>query len=108
MQAVRSFVDEWRRANVAPSYRKGPLTDYMETTIKSLKTQRGALLADLSRIDAALAALTGGAAAAKPAAKKTTGRKRRKLTAEERRAISARMKKSWASRKRKAKQAAKG
>ena len=74
----------------------------MDNVIKTLKSQRTSLLAEVSRIDAALAAL-GGTAPARKAAKKTTRKKRRKLTAAERQAISDRMKKSWASRKRKAK-----
>ena len=76
----------------------------MEAIIAKLKIQKAALTAEAGRIDAAIAALSGGATPAKAATKrkKATGRKRRKMTAAERRAVSERMKKSWAERKRKA------
>ncbi len=80
----------------------------MESIIRNLKTERAALLAALAKIEAALAALTGGETKA-PAPKDGSGdgaapkrRRRRKMTAEQKLAISARMKKSWAARKRKA------
>ena len=75
----------------------------MEAIIAKLKSQKAALAAELGRIDAAIAVLSGGttsATAAKP--RKATGRKRRKMIAAEKRAGSQRMKKSWAERKRKA------
>ena len=76
----------------------------MEAIIAKLKNQKAALVAEVGRIDAAMAALSGGTTPAKVAKrrKKATGRKRRKMTAAERRAVSERMKKSWAERKRKA------
>jgi conjugal transfer/entry exclusion protein len=75
----------------------------MDAIVAKLKSQRAALVTDLGRIDAALAALTGVKAPAKTAAvKKTKRRKRRKMTAAEKRAVSERMKKSWADRKKKA------
>ncbi|HIE92513.1 MAG TPA: hypothetical protein EYQ83_06450 [Acidobacteria bacterium] len=80
----------------------------MQTIIDNLKAERAALLDGLAKIDAALAALTGGANKATARAGASGGaaapkrRRRRKMTDEQKRAISARMKKSWASRKRKA------
>jgi hypothetical protein len=70
----------------------------MQAIIDNLRAERAALLDGLAKIDAALAALTGGTK--KAAAPKR--RRRRKMTDEQKRAISARMKKSWAARKRKA------
>ena len=58
------------------------------------------LLAELGRIDAAIAALTGGKT--QPKTPKAKGGKRRKMTRAQRRAVSERMKKSWAERKKKA------
>ncbi len=80
----------------------------MQTIIDNLKAERTTLLDGLAKIDAALAALTGGAKKATARAGASGGaaapkrRRRRKMTDEQKRAISARMKKSWASRKRKA------
>ena len=75
----------------------------MEAIIAKLKSQKAALAAELGRIDAAIAVLSGGTTSAKAAKpRKATGRKRRKMTAAEKRAVSQRMKKSWAERKRKA------
>ena len=75
----------------------------MDAIIAKLKSERAALLAGLGRIDAAIAALTGGKTQPKAAkAPKAKSGKRRKLTAAQKRAISERMKKSWAERKKKA------
>ena len=76
----------------------------MEAIIAKLKSQKAALVAEVGRIDAAIAALSWGTRPAKVAKsrKKATGRKRRKMTAAEKRAVSERMKKSWAERKKKA------
>ena len=79
----------------------------MEAIIDNLKAERAALLSGLAKIEAALATLTGETTAAAPvrAAAGTAAparRRRRKMTDEQKRAISARMKKSWAARKRRA------
>jgi len=80
----------------------------MQAIIDNLRAERAALLDGVAKIDAALAALTGGAKKAAAPAGASGGaaapkrRRRRKMTDEQKRAISARMKKSWASRKRKA------
>jgi hypothetical protein len=79
----------------------------MDAIIDNLRSERASLLASVAKIDAALAALTGGGKKAVAPAKATVGgaaprRRRRRMTEEQKRAISARMKKSWASRKRKA------
>ena len=76
----------------------------MEAIIAKLRSQKATLLAEVGRIDAAITALTGrGKTPAKVAsAAKAKGRKRRKMTAAQRRAVSERMKKSWADRKKKA------
>lgn len=76
----------------------------MKAIIAKLNIQKAGLVAEVGRIEAAIAALTGGAAPAKGAKKRKNakGRKRRKMTAAEKRAVSVRMKKSWAERKRKA------
>ncbi len=83
----------------------------MEAIIAIPESQKAALAAELGRIEAAIAALSGATAAAKTAdkppakpgtAKKTLGRKRREMTLAERRAASVRMKKSWAKSKAKA------
>ena len=78
----------------------------MKAIVEKLKSQKDALLAEVGRIDAAIAALTGGMTPSKPAktvkAAKATGRKRRKMTPAEKRAVSERMKQSWAERKKKA------
>ena len=76
----------------------------MEAIIAKLKSQKAKLLAETGRIDAAIAALTGVLPGVKTPAKraKGPGRKRRKMTAAEKRAVSERMKKSWADRKKKA------
>ncbi len=72
----------------------------MEAIVAKLKSQRATLLAEVRRIDAAIAALTRGKTATK--APKAKSRKRRKMSAAQKRAVSERMKKSWAERKRKA------
>jgi hypothetical protein len=80
----------------------------MQAIIDNLRAERAALLDGLAKIDAALAALTGGTKKAAAPAGKSSGaaapkrRRRRKMTDEQKRAISARMKQSWAARKRKA------
>ena len=77
----------------------------MKAIIDNLRAERASLLDGLAKIDAALAALTGGkkkAAASAGGAAAPKRRRRRKMTDEQKRAISARMKKSWATRKRKA------
>lgn len=74
----------------------------MDAIITKLKSQREQLLDEVRRIDAALAALTEGTTPAVSSTSKTKRRQRRKMTAAERRAVSERMKKSWAERKRKA------
>ena len=77
----------------------------MKAIIDKLRVERASLLEGLAKIDAALGALTGGkkkAAAPADGAAAPKRRRRRKMTEEQKRAISARMKKSWASRKRKA------
>ena len=76
----------------------------MEAIVAKLRSQKATLLAEVGRIDAAITALTGrGKTPAKAAsAAKAKGRKRRKMTAAQRRAVSERMKKSWADRKKKA------
>ena len=79
----------------------------MEAIIDNLKAERAVLLTGLAKIEAALAALTDGTTAAAPArvAAGTTAparRRRRKMTDEQKRAVSVRMKKSWAARKRRA------
>lgn len=72
----------------------------MKSIIRELKKERNLLAAGLERVDAALSALTtdssGGQRKTVVKAKK---RRRRRMTAAQRRAISARMKKSWAARK---------
>ncbi|MDA1094018.1 MAG: hypothetical protein O3A25_12230 [Acidobacteria bacterium] len=65
----------------------------MRTIIQQLEDEKTALEARVRAVDAALVALGGGAAPAKT-------RGRRPMTAEEREAVSKRMKKSWAKRKR--------
>lgn len=72
----------------------------MEAIIAKLRSQKAKLVAETGRIDAAIAALTRVRTPAKAA--KAQGRKRRKMTAAEKRAVSERMKKSWAERKKKA------
>ena len=80
----------------------------MKAIIDNLRAERASLLEGLAKIDAALGALTGGKKKAAVSAGKSSGaaapkrRRRRKMTDEQKRAISARMKKSWATRKRKA------
>ena len=78
----------------------------MEAIIEKLNSQKAALAAEMGRIDAAIAVLSGDDAPARTlapaktrAATKAPGRKRRKMTLAERRAVSVRMKKSWAKRK---------
>lgn len=74
----------------------------MDAIVARLKSKRATLLEELGRIDAAIAALTGGKASGKVGqATKVQRRKRRKMTAAQRRAVSERMKKSWAARKKK-------
>ena len=85
----------------------------MDAIIAKLKSQRTSILAEVTRIDRALVALTGGTTPAVAVATATatattkTGRKRRKMTPAQKRAVSERMKKSWAARKKKAAKAAK-
>lgn len=72
----------------------------MKAIIRGLKKERAVLVAGLERVDAALSALTTGSLAGqKKTVAKARKRRRRKLTAAQRRAISVRMKKSWAARK---------
>ena len=72
----------------------------MKAIIRGLKKERAVLVAGLERVDAALNALTTGSLAGqKKTVAKARKRRRRKLTAAQRRAISVRMKKSWAARK---------
>ena len=72
----------------------------MKAIIRRLKKERAVLVAGLERVDAALSALTTGSLAGqKKTVAKARKRRRRKLTAAQRRAISVRMKKSWAARK---------
>lgn len=65
----------------------------MRTIIQQLEDEKQALEAKVRSVDAALVALGGG-----PAPARTRGR--RSMTAAEREAVSIRMKKSWAKRKR--------
>ena len=72
----------------------------MKAIIRGLKKERAVLVAGLERVDAALSALTTGSLAGqKKTVAKARKRRRRKLTAAQRRALSVRMKKSWAARK---------
>ena len=72
----------------------------MKAIIRGLKKERAVLVAGLERVDAALSALTTGSLGGqKKAVAKVRKRRRWKLTAGQRRAISVRMKKSWAARK---------
>ena len=72
----------------------------MKAIIRGLKKERAVLVAGLERVDAALSVLTTGSLAGqKKTVAKARKRRRRKLTAAQRRAISVRMKKSWAARK---------
>ena len=76
----------------------------MDAIVENLKSERADLAAGLERIDAALAVLTAGAPVESAPVKEASGKGgRRKMTAAQRRAISERMKKSWAERKKKAK-----
>ncbi len=76
----------------------------MKSIIRELKKERNLLVAGLERVDAALSALTADSPRGqrKPVVK-AKKRGRRKMTAAQRRAVSVRMKKSWAARKRKGK-----
>ena len=65
----------------------------MRTIIQQLVEEKDALTGRIRAVDAALAALLGGSAPAKRVG-------RRPMTAAERRAVSERMKRSWAKRKR--------
>jgi hypothetical protein len=65
----------------------------METIIQQLEEEKNGLTGRLRAVDEALAALLGGSTPAKRVG-------RRPMTAEERRAVSVRMKRSWAKRKR--------
>ena len=72
----------------------------MKAIIRGLKKESAVLVAGLERVDAALGALTTGSLAGqKKTVAKARKRRRWKLTAGQRRAISVRMKKSWAARK---------
>lgn len=64
----------------------------MRTIIQQLKEEKGVLTGRLRAVDAALAALLGGSAPAKRVG-------RGPMSAAERLAVSERMKKSWAKRK---------
>ncbi len=76
----------------------------MDSIVEKLKSERAELAAGLERIDAALAVLTAGAPVeSAPVDEAPRKGGRRKMTAAQRRAISERMKKSWAERKKKAK-----
>ena len=76
----------------------------MDSIVEKLMSERADLAAGLERIDAALAVLTAGAPVESAPVKEVTGKSgRRKMTAAQKRAISERMKKSWAERKKKAK-----
>ena len=72
----------------------------MKSIIRELKKERALLVSGLERVDVALNALTTDSASGQ---RKTTvkarKRRRRKMAAAQRRAISVRMKKSWAARK---------
>ncbi|MDP6580993.1 MAG: hypothetical protein QF681_10075, partial [Vicinamibacterales bacterium] len=60
----------------------------MDAIVARLKSKRATLLEELGRIDAAIAALTGGKASGKVGqATKVQRRKRRKMTAAQRRAV---------------------
>lgn len=76
----------------------------MKAIISTLKTQRSQLLSEVRQIDAAITALEGrgGRTAASKSKAKRDGRKR-KMTAAGRKAVSRRMKKYWADRRKKAK-----
>lgn len=76
----------------------------MKAIISTLKKQRSQLMNEVSQIDVAIAALEGhGSRTAAPKSKaKRTGRKRKMSTAG-RKAVSRRMKKYWADRRKKAK-----
>jgi len=65
----------------------------MRTIIQQLEEEKDALTGRIRAVDAALAALLGGSAPAKRVG-------RRPMTGAERRAVSERMKRSWAKRKR--------
>ena len=76
----------------------------MKAIISTLMKQRSQLLNEVSQIDAAIAALEGrGGRVVAPKSKgKRTGN-RRKMSAAGRKAVSRRMKKCWADRRKKAK-----
>ena len=72
----------------------------MKLIIRELKKERKLLVAGLERVDAALSALTTDSSRGqRKTAVKARKRRRRKMTAAQRRAISLRVKKSWAARK---------
>ena len=72
----------------------------MKSIIRELKKERALLVVGLERVDVALNALTTDSSSGrKKTVVKARKRRRRKMTAAQRRAISVRMKKSWASRK---------
>lgn len=76
----------------------------MKAIISTLKIQRSQLLSEVSQIDAAIDALEGhGGRTAAPKSKAKRAGRKRKMSAAGRKAVSRRMKKYWADRKKKAK-----
>lgn len=72
----------------------------MKSIIRELKKERALLVAGLDRVDVALNALTTDSSSGqRKTSVKARKRRRRKMTTAQRRAISVRMKKSWAARK---------
>ena len=77
----------------------------LDTIVASLRQEKAALEAQISRVDAAIAALAGVSADLKQAAQKAvtktaaTKRTRTPMTAAQKKQVSARMKKYWAARK---------
>ena len=79
----------------------------LDSVVASLRQQKAALEAQVGRLDAAIAALAGGAAARKQAGRQAARsraapkeRARPPMTAAQKKAVSARMKKYWAGRRR--------
>jgi len=81
----------------------------LDTIVASLRQEQANLEAQISRLDAAISALTGVSADLKPAAKKAvtksvaTKQTRKPMTAAQKKLVSARMKKYWAARRKAAK-----
>ena len=77
----------------------------LDTIVASLRQEKAALEAQISRVDAAISALAGVSADLKQAASKAvtktaaTKRTRTPMTAAQKKQVSARMKKYWAARK---------